>query len=317
MVCDYIYPRHNGRRCGKATCKLHTNALQTDLQRNASLFVGSNVVSGTGVGELLDCFVRSLESGINKLDICLAMTHIFDAQALKTLTVARGSKAVLADAIASLYMKLAKLDANKGFIRALKDLQRRWIRYTLMKHTTNATDPFTLIPINKIPINNLFVYRDAKGRVWAFSAKELSQYVTDTPINPYTRDSLVASDLDRLAAYAPSPSSSPSLSVSLDMCTTIDQMFTYAMGFYDDFYLQNWYFTNLSVRELSAIARPAIINSHREFAEFMINVARSPPEVRFGRMCLLVTRLAQYIDGLHSSLPEWVPTAASTATMQA
>ena len=324
MACQYIYPRYRGRRCGQLKCNKHANAVKTQV--DISTFVGCN--KNVGHNELLDCILRSRKCGLSHNSVCSAITWIYDAQEMKKLACTlsiecagrASNKSSITEQVVILYNNLAQLQGNTRFMRALMYVQRRWKAQRLhgpINEAKNTTDPFTLSPISEIPTNEVFAYRDTSGKVWAFSAKELAYYVTTTPENPYTREIINSRDILRLNTIV---SSAALHTVSLDTCETIDQMFTYAIGFYDDFYLQNWYFTNISVKDLSKIAKSVCnttfsIKSHRDFAEFMINIAKSPPEVKFGRMCLLVTHIAQHIAGLYESLPDWVSSAAANVAL--
>ena len=323
MACVYVYPRHRGRRCGQQGCRLHLKA----SQHHVSIFVGSH--KHVDLDDLLDCVSRSLKNGIDKESICLAMSWIYDVIELKKYMHnigynVNGSKAFMARLLVTFYSAIASLQENQGFVRALIYIQKLWRRHRLhgpVKEAKNSTDPFTLTSITDLPPNEVFAYRDKCGLVWAFSANDMSHYVSNTPINPYTRDTIETRDLFRLADIVKMLPSTEPHNVSLDTCATIDQMYTHAIGYYDDFYLQNWYFTSLSIQDLQSISTSIPqciptdpISTHREFAGFMISVAGSPPDVRFGRMCLLVTRIAQHIDGLYDSLPEWISAAAATAS---
>lgn len=323
IMCDYVYPRHNGLRCGVVHCKIHKDKCHGPAQKIYNIFIGNNKKITTS--NLLEC-CRRLTCDKDIIDTII---YIFDAPELARiadclpLSQRRSkSKMHIATSIASYYKNLAILACK--YITSIIWLQRRY-RMRLRGYpcnSRNTEDPFTLMSLHDLSLSELFAFKDNTNQVWAFSAPDLFYYISSThtnddkPKNPFTRDVIPDEAVHRLRIVM---SNCSPQTFTLDSCTTIDQMYTYVIGFFDQqgFYLQNRWFTRLSTRNLCAIANIfepcANVNSHREFVQLMLRIAEGPHDTRFVRMCLLVSLVAKYNPGVEASLPEWVFTAASVA----
>lgn len=145
--------------------------------------------------------IEAIEYAIPKRDLCV------HASIRGWLDTNEGPTVFLYDIL----LKMAKLHSRPRFIESLMLLQKK-----VRKHfqsalrgpwgkpgtTTpvNPTDAFTLAPIEDIPKDMRFSYEASDGRIYAFSAPELSWYILSckTAMNPFTREPLPKEAHNRL-----------------------------------------------------------------------------------------------------------------------
>ena len=151
-------------------------------------------------------------------DVAAALEHAICKGELCREAAARGcaldapSAAVF---LCEFFGKMATLARRPAFMGALIDLQKR-VRERRMarEHAlhgpwgapgaalpVNSSDAFTLAPIDEIPADMRFSYETKDGRLYAFSAPELSRYVSSSAaaLNPFTREPLPEEAQERLA----------------------------------------------------------------------------------------------------------------------
>jgi hypothetical protein len=260
-----------------------------------------------------------------------SVKYLFDAyqlvgiaKALRIPCTQKTKKDMLAAEIAELGIKLRKIASHPSYVQAFVRLQQLW-RLKLHGNTmiaSNKDDPFTLTAIKDIPPNDAFAYKDERGRTWAFTASDLYYYiVSNSPTNPFTRDNIPEKDLRRLGIIM---KGRPMVEFSLDSCTTIDQLYTYVLGFYEQegFYLQNDWFKALTINDLNVIRIVVCgnnwppIESHKDFVNLMLHMVNSTDPLRFPSICLLISTASRLIPEMEEAIPDWVFTAALGQTTE-
>jgi hypothetical protein len=326
-MCKYILPRNSGVKCNDKKC--HYKSHQSlERQHTYRVFVGEE--QRITEKNILDCISHSWSYPLNKDTIIGCILYLFDTYTLIGIGKALGircfqrtKKIVIADKIADLGIHLAQFSQNKKLVTAITGIQRKWRRYLHgdTQHASNNDDPFTLVAIKDIPSQDSFAYKDPHGNIWAFRAEDLYYHiVTNSETNPYTRENIPENDLRRLGIIMKGRTS---MHFSLDSCTTVDQMFTYVLSFYESegFYLQNQWFHSLNIHDLEIVKRVVYgdswntITSHKEFANFMLHVVHNVSDpLRFPRICLLIATVGHLIPEMEEALPDWVFASAQSIT---
>lgn len=304
-------------------CPLHKGK-RSDFQNICLTFVGDcDVIHNQNI---IKCCVEVSRKGSDALTNIIL--YIFDAFGLVGVARELGipnigqrtSKAVCAKAIVTLAMKLTTFQGNAKAMKALVHIQRRWRIVGLkgdIAHASNDTDPFTQTPIKELPDNDLFAYTDPQNIVWAFSAKNLYYYVTnENQINPFTREDIPDSDINRLRCIV-DRSNDAITPFTLDNCTTVDQMYTYALGFYEreGFYLVNEWFLALTTEEFDGVRHEVMGNAwtrvvdHKSFVELMLHIVLTSSPTRFADICAIISAVARFIPEMYTALPDWIFTA--------
>lgn len=286
--------------------------------------VGTTVVDARNIlGRIL-----STQQNLSRITIDNTLKYIFDTYQLAVIAKALGisctyryPKARLTALIVDLAMKLDEITRKPSQVNAIAELQRKWRQRCLHGNpalASNNDDPFTLTPVSDLLQQDIFAYTDERGRTWAFHAPDLYYHVrSNSPTNPFTRDSIPDKDLLRLDIIM---KDRPCVQFSLESCTTVDQMYTYVLSLYDKegFYLQNDWFKALSIRDLDVVrkvvsrhvASTSIIKSHKDFANFMLNIVTSTDPLRFPSICLLISTVSRLIPEMEHAIPDWVFTSA-------
>lgn len=119
------------------------------------------------------------------------------------------SKRVAAAATARLIEGMWQIRQRPELEAAVQVIQRSWrhrrdekakIEKAKAKaKRENECDPFTLESVDEIEERRLFKYRDGGGRWWGFSAPHMLHWTNSEKINPFTRETIAESDLERLA----------------------------------------------------------------------------------------------------------------------
>jgi hypothetical protein len=330
-MCDYVYPRQCGRRCGLTQCKSHEAKRADPKQQCYSQFVGDRkVLNASNVLQTIAVAPHLAADALKYLFDAFELIGL--AQSLKIPRITQKSaKNTTATAIASLGQKIATVAQSPMTLHALIAVQRKWrdrLHGRTLGTPNNAEDPFTLTPLSEIPESQYIAYRDTTPArvVWGFSAPDLYYHiVSNTATNPFTRDELPEEFIRRVGIVM-SRSPQEMRHFSLNSCATVDQLYTYVLGLYEleGFYLCNEWFIALSPDDLGLVSRLVrgrmdplattqtvqTSSSHHEFGELMLSIVNSQSNTRFATMCFLVTTVARLLPEMEESLPEWVFAAA-------
>lgn len=264
-MCDYVYPRQCGRRCGLTQCKSHEAKRADPKQQYYNRFVGDyKVLNASNV-------LQAIASMSTEPNLAAdTIKYLFDAfeliglaQSLKIPRITQKSgKDTTATAIVCLGQKIATVAQSPEAITALVIVQRKW-RDRLHGRTlgipNNTEDPFTLTPLSEIPESQYIAYKDSTSSqvVWGFSAPDMYYHiVSNTATNPFTRDELPEEFIRRVGIVM-SRSPQEMRHFSLNSCATVDQLYTYVLGLYEleGFYLCNEWFIALTPDELGLVSR--------------------------------------------------------------
>ncbi len=122
----------------------------------------------------------------------------------------RGQKMSAIMEIVIFMRKLWTLNQQPRYVNAIQQMQRKWRRAHLPhmgpypnEPAVNDEDIFLMEPISKFADWEVFSFKDDRGQVFAFHAKELGKHVFQfkNVFNPLTREPIAVADLRRLKKW--------------------------------------------------------------------------------------------------------------------
>ena len=237
--CQCFAARGNGAFCGKpsahvtgaaprSACRVHATLCGSEKSVTAIVcgWAPEKLESDRDVYRMCAAYWDRddpCDSGDGFAELIEVLTHIFTLDRLRQMArdwkvtghwrAAKIKKDKIAYWVLLNMKELWYMSENGDAISALSRLQRRWRARRARSASeglrgpypntpaVNDCDPFTLDPLCEIPADQLFSFRDSRGRVYAFRAAELAHYLKESApeaVNPYTREHIGSADVARL-----------------------------------------------------------------------------------------------------------------------
>ena len=356
--CRFRPYKKGGRICGKCALDCKHGIRGRGFQDVLHIMLGDDDNWNWDAG--LSYFTRARQAYCHLNDIAAALDFVFCkyelcAYARHVGWVGRQQKPAVY--ICNFYTKVCILSNRPAFIAALASLQaacrkrRSQIRNTLhgtwVTHNAipiNTEDPFSLQPIETIDICDRFSFMTDDGRLYGFSAPELSRYITTyNPINPLTREDIPEEAQERLSKIM----SQKPLSVRQPIVVwrTPTDAFVDILHAYEcyGFYTRLEWFSELSANSIYAIyyaiyedelvperlfnleELDGIVEREFDFDEVensfryalvttMRTIIYAQFPTKFHTVCRLFLAIAD-VNNIRGSMPQWIITSAEARAL--